>query len=36
MLPAVDIQSFFDEASNTASYLVSDPSTRQAAISRYR
>lgn len=32
MFPAADIQSFFDEATNTVSYLVSDPSTRQAAI----
>src|SRR5690606_38945665 len=32
MFPAADIQSFFDEATNTVSYLVSDQSTRQAAI----
>ncbi len=32
MFPTADIQSFFDEATNTVSYLVSDPSTRQAAI----
>ncbi|CAM5510544.1 MBL fold metallo-hydrolase [Eoetvoesiella caeni] len=29
---AADIHSFFDEITNTVSYLVSDPSTRQAAI----
>ena len=32
MHSSADIQAFFDEATNTVSYLVSDPSTRQAAI----
>src|SRR6516164_5720865 len=30
MLP--DIQAFFDEATNTVSYLVADPATRRAAV----
>ena len=32
MHSSADIQAFFDEATNTVSYLVSDPATRQAAI----
>ena len=32
MHASADIQAFFDEATNTVSYLVSDPATRQAAI----
>ncbi|WP_350334646.1 MBL fold metallo-hydrolase [Coralliovum pocilloporae] len=29
---AADIQAFFDEATNTVSYLVSDPETKEAAV----
>ncbi|WP_159918154.1 MBL fold metallo-hydrolase [Pantoea sp. 18069] len=32
MLSSVQIQPFFDEATNTVTYLVSDPATRQAAV----
>ncbi|WP_368641442.1 MBL fold metallo-hydrolase [Castellaniella ginsengisoli] len=32
MSSCADIQAFFDEATHTVSYLVSDPQTRQAAI----
>lgn len=32
MTPHPHIQSFFDEATNTVSYLVSDPETRKAAV----
>ncbi len=32
MTQAPDIKAFFDEPTNTVSYLVSDPSTRQAAV----
>src|SRR4051812_20803150 len=32
MVPAPDIIAFFDEATNSVSYLVSDPATRAAAI----
>lgn len=32
MNPSIRIQAFFDEASNTVTYLVSDPATRQAAV----
>ena len=32
MAAAADVQAFFDEATHTVSYLVSDPGTRQAAI----
>ncbi len=32
MLSPVQIQSFFDEATNTVTYMVSDPATRQAAV----
>ncbi|KGH11742.1 hypothetical protein P608_12260 [Comamonas thiooxydans] len=32
MPTSADIQAFFDEATNTVSYLVSDPRTHQAAI----
>jgi glyoxylase-like metal-dependent hydrolase (beta-lactamase superfamily II) len=31
-MPAPDITSFFDEATNTVTYLVGDPATREAAI----
>jgi glyoxylase-like metal-dependent hydrolase (beta-lactamase superfamily II) len=31
-MPVPDIQAFFDEATNTVSYLVGDPATRKAAI----
>ena len=30
--PKPDIQAFFDEATNTVSYLVGDPQTRTAAV----
>jgi glyoxylase-like metal-dependent hydrolase (beta-lactamase superfamily II) len=32
MQSAAQIQAFFDEATNTVTYLVSDPATRQAAV----
>ena len=32
MRSAAQIQAFFDEATNTVTYLVSDPATRQAAV----
>ena len=32
MQSAAQIQAFFDEATNTMTYLVSDPATRQAAV----
>ncbi|WP_066269528.1 MBL fold metallo-hydrolase [Hydrogenophaga palleronii] len=32
MNPSAQIQAFFDEATNTVSYLVADPITRQAAV----
>ena len=32
MPAAPDIKAFFDEPTNTVSYLVSDPVTRQAAV----
>jgi glyoxylase-like metal-dependent hydrolase (beta-lactamase superfamily II) len=31
-MPTPTIQAFFDEPTNTVSYLVSDPATKQAAI----
>ena len=31
--PSPAIQAFFDEPTNTISYLVSDPATRRAAVS---
>jgi glyoxylase-like metal-dependent hydrolase (beta-lactamase superfamily II) len=32
MGPGPDIAAFFDEATNSVSYLVSDPATRAAAV----
>ena len=32
MQPQAHIQAFFDEPTNTVTYLVSDPATRQAAV----